>query len=61
MKIYLSGRAAFHQGIACDKSPYPDPLRRIPWLKGWFDSRDDHITGSARVAAVRPGPLLLRD
>jgi ribosome modulation factor len=55
MYSYRNGRADYHRGISCDNPPHLDALRRIPWIKGWLDSRADHIAGAARVRAMLDG------
>jgi ribosome modulation factor len=54
MLSYQDGRAAFHRGISFENPPYDDAQRRIPWVKGWFDSRNDNIDALARLAANQP-------
>jgi ribosome modulation factor len=51
MDNYRAGRAAFHKGIAFQNAPYDDAGRRIPWVKGWSDSRNDYYESLANLAA----------
>lgn len=53
MPDYAEGRAAFHRGTPSGSSPYADTKRRIPWVKGWFDSKRDYVESLARLDACQ--------
>ena len=57
---YQQGRADFRNGVAIDDSPYTDTARRVPWTKGWFDSRRDfneELVALPRDRSIASGPL----
>ena len=47
MPINKEGRAAFNRGVRAEDTPYSDMERRIQWLKGWCDSKHDHLAALA--------------
>jgi len=46
---YRNGRADYHRGVSINNAPYSDNSRRIPWVKGWSDSKRDYLENLERL------------
>jgi ribosome modulation factor len=54
MPYNSEGRAAFHRGVDAGDSPYQDTVRRIQWMSGWCNSKNDYYNSLARLQLEPP-------